>query len=160
MRMLFLIIIILIVTFCLYSIIAQKKKKQKAEQIIHEFEKRDKEIELLEKNERIENIGYCIRCVVLCTKDLINEPYPYIIKRDIPHIKEAHIKVLEAYNTNLYEEAVNFAYHDIFDALDIEEYKPFFIEYTQAPTHYNLNVIKKAIPKKYLTDLDDHLFEL
>lgn len=157
----FLLIITTIIVFCLYVLIAQKQRKHNQNHVILEFEKSNNELEQMETNAQIEDIGFDIRSVILCTEGIIEEPYPYIIKRDIPYIKEAHKKVLKAYKTNLYRDAVEFAYHEIFDTSnECEKYKSFFLEYTQNPTQYTLKTIQKAIPEKYLKDIDNKIFEL
>lgn len=159
--MVFLLIITLIIAFCLYSLITHKRKKQELKRVIRSFEQSDKDLDRMEMDEKIEDIGSNIRCVVLCTMDLINGPYPYALKRDIPSIKASHKKVLEAFNTSLYKKAVDFAYHDIFDSLDnVDEYRSFFREYTQAPINYSLDIIKKSVPEEYQAGLSSNLFEL
>lgn len=159
--MAFLLIVTIIIAFCLFSLLTQKRKKQELKRVIQSFEQSEKELDRMEMDAKIEEIGANIRCVVLSTMDLINSPYPYVLKREIPFIKVSHKNVLEAFNTSLYKKAVDFAYHDIFDSLDsVEGYKSFFHEYIQAPTNYNLNIIKEAIPKEYQDGLDSNLFEL
>ena len=159
--MAFLLIVTIIIAFCIFSLITQKRKKQALKRVIQSFERSEKELYKMKMDAKIEEIGASIRCVVLSTMDLINSPYPYALKRETPFIKVSHKNVLEAFNTSLYEKAVDFAYHDIFDSLDnVERYKSFFCEYTQAPINYTLNVIKEAIPKEYQDDLDSNLFEL
>ena len=69
--MVFLLIITLIIAFCLYSLITQKRKKQELKRVIRSFEQSDKELDRMEMDEKIEDIGSNIRCVVLCTMDLI-----------------------------------------------------------------------------------------
>ena len=159
--MAFILIVTIIIAFCLFSLLTRKRKKQELKRVIKSFEQSEKELDRMEMDAKIEEIGANIRCVVLSTMDLINSPYPYVLKREIPFIKVSHKNVLEAFNTSLYKKAVDFAYHDIFDSLDsVEGYKSFFHEYTQAPTNYTLNIIKEAIPKEYQDGLDSNLFEL
>ena len=125
--MAFLLIVIIIIAFCLFSLLTRKRKKQELKRVIKSFEQSEKELDRMEMDAKIEEIGANIRCVVLSTMDLINSPYPYVLKREIPFIKVSHKNVLEAFNTSLYKKAVDFAYHDIFDSLDsVEGYKSFF----------------------------------
>ena len=155
----FLSIVALILIFCFYSLNYQKKKQQSLQRLIKELEESDRELAELEYQDRLENLAQDIRTVVLCTMDLVKEPYPYRIKKNVPFVKKAHKNVLSAFSTPSYKKAVELASHDR-DITSQDEYKSFFIQYTSTPLSYSLNIIKEAIPQKYLDDLECDLFVL
>lgn len=118
----------------------------------------------MEHEAKVDDLADDIRCVVLCTIDLIKEPYPYRIKKDVPYIKEAHNRILSIRGTSIYKDAVKLADHNIFECefpeLENKEYRKFFDEYVFNPDSYNLSRIKQAIPQKYLDELEDVFAEL
>lgn len=70
--MAFLLIVIIIIAFCLFSLLTRKRKKQELKRVIKSFEQSEKELDRMEMDAKIEEIGANIRCVVLSTMDLIN----------------------------------------------------------------------------------------
>ena len=111
--------------------------------------------------------------VVVGYVNSIIEPYPYKVKKNIANIKEFHPKVLSLYNTNtkLYRECVTYEYEDMFVDKDLSltkyespenlaKYKTFYQRYTENPNSLDLKELKSYIPKNYLANIDDTLFEI
>lgn len=125
----------------------------------------DEEVLAIQRQDTIERIAHGIRLVVVCFVELLNEPYPYKAKKDIPLIREGHSKVMTEFNHVLYGEAVAYAYHDMFEGEsrlieDHAPYKAFFSEYTKDPSSLNLYLLRDAISQRYETDIDDTFFSL
>lgn len=124
---------------------------------------KDDEIIEIERQETIEDIAAALRIVVASYIDLLQEPYPYKINRYMPLLKDSHKKVREYFNSPLYSDIVKYADNDMFvgDLRILEntnEYKSFFMEYSQQPQSLNLHNIKERIPHQY--EIDDAFFEL
>ena len=118
---------------------------------------------LEERQEIIEDVASALRMVVVSYINLLKEPYPYNIKRDMPLLKNSHKKVMQYLNSPFYLDITQYAKHDMFVGdlrllENIDEYKSFFEEYSQYPQNLNLYNIKKEVPQKY--EIDDTLFEL
>ena len=118
---------------------------------------------LEERQELIEDVASALRMVVVSYINLLKEPYPYNIKRDMPLLKNSHKKVMQYLNSPFYLDITQYAKHDMFVGdlrllENIDEYKSFFEEYSQYPQNLNLYNIKKEVPQKY--EIDDTLFEL
>lgn len=116
-----------------------------------------------ERQEIIEDVASALRMVVVSYINLLKEPYPYNIKRDMPLLKNSHKKVMQYLNSPFYLDITQYAKHDMFVGdlrllENIDEYKSFFEEYSQYPQNLNLYNIKKEVPQKY--EIDDTLFEL
>lgn len=125
----------------------------------------DKEIQRIQKQDKIEEIAQSIRLVVTSYVDSIKEPYPYVLKKNISCIKENHLLVKEAANSSLYPEILKYAYRYMFTGKDRVlgrkvEYKKFYEEYTSNPNSISLTLIKDAVDEKYRKDLPPNLFDL
>lgn len=116
--------------------------------------------------EKIETIAHCIRMVIICYMQCLNEPYPYIIKKNLPLLKENHNMILPEVNSPFYHKITSKAYYDMFEGefklLDdnISDYISFFNQYTTNPTSLNLDHILNAIPPRYLPDIPNDLFSM
>lgn len=116
-----------------------------------------------ERQEIIEDVASSLRIVVVSYINLLKEPYPYNIKREMPLLKSSHKKVMQYLDSPFYLDIIQYAKHDMFVGdlhilENIDESKSFFEEYSQHPQNLNLYNIKKEIPQKY--EIDDMLFEL
>ena len=98
---------------------------------------------LEERQEIIEDVASALRMVVVSYINLLKEPYPYNIKRDMPLLKNSHKKVMQYLNSPFYLDITQYAKHDMFVGdlrllENIDEYKSFFEEYSQYPQNLNL----------------------
>lgn len=122
-------------------------------------------LECLLDQDKIEYGTNNIRMVVVTYMSAYQNPFPYIIKREIPLLKKAHTKVLEIYRSKLYQSIVEHAYDNIFAGdlrllEPIEESKSFFLKYTDSPLSLDLQQIKKRIHSEYLSDIPTDFFIL
>lgn len=86
---------------------------------------------LEERQEIIEDVASALRMVVVSYINLLKEPYPYNIKRDMPLLKNSHKKVMQYLNSPFYLDITQYAKHDMFVGdlrllENIDEYKSFF----------------------------------
>lgn len=168
----FFLIITFVIVFCIYALIQQKNRKN-IQQTSDDLPSTEDEWDRLFKQNEIEQMSHPIRMVVVGYVNSIIEPYPYKVKKNIANIKEFHPKVLSLYNTNtkLYRECVTYEYEDMFVDKDLSltkyespenlaKYKTFYQRYTENPNSLDLKELKSYIPKNYLANIDDTLFEI
>lgn len=125
----------------------------------------DPELMEIQRQDAIEELANRIRQVVVVFVELLQEPFPYKVKKGIPEIKENHRFVLEQFDKDIYGDAVAFAREDMFEGWaklleNVDECRAFFEEYTGHPHALSLNQIREAMPEKYRNDVDAGLFEL
>lgn len=126
----------------------------------------NKEIKAIQLQEKIENFSSAIRIVVVCYVECLNEPFRYILKKNLELIREYHSKVQSVVNDEIYSAIVDHAYKDMFEGRlpileNIQQHKDFFNMYTTDPAVISLTPIIERINPKYYDDiLDEEWFKL
>jgi len=141
------------------------KMIKKSQTSIHILPDNDPEFMEMEYNQYIENCAQYIRMVVVIYIDSIIEPYPYLLKKNIPYLIDAHHQVNSFFNTKFYPQIIEYAWKDMFESKmkiqteEIDKYKNYFKEYTSNPSSLNLHNIERNMPERYLKNMDISIFE-
>lgn len=118
----------------------------------------DAETLAIMREEQIEQIGADIRMIVVGYVEIKNNPFPYVVKKHLPFMKESLARIL-ATDSDLLADAVRYAEKDMFEGdfrlLDnVEMYRSFFDQYTAGPAAFRLESIKSVIPVEYSSEIE------
>lgn len=114
----------------------------------------------IELEGQIKDLAHDIRIVIVGCVTIKHEPYPYILKKEYPLIKQSHLRIIAMRKTDIYLKSIEFAKKDMFQGdfkiyKYLKDVKKYFEVYTDNPLLFNISAVLDFLPFRYKSAVQD-----